>query len=112
MQLLNLSKILDPSSSYLIYPVEPYEFYHCHFCFQAYSMEVPTVDHTTLEDQAGKVDREATRIRTEAQRLISTNQVRVLCHFIRPPSFYVECFGPSNNAMHLCTLSLRAHMVC
>jgi hypothetical protein len=38
-------------------------------------MEVPTVDHTTLEDQAGKVDREATRIRTEAQRLISTNQV-------------------------------------
>ena len=34
------------------------------------------MDHTTLEDQAGKVDREATRIRTEAQRLISTNQVR------------------------------------
>jgi hypothetical protein len=46
---------------------------------QAYSLEVPTVDHSTLEDQAGKVEREANRIRTEAQRLIQTNQV---CHFI------------------------------
>ena len=43
--------------------------------FQAYSLEVPTVDHSTLEDQAGKVEREANRIRTEAQRLIQTNQV-------------------------------------
>jgi chromosome segregation ATPase len=40
---------------------------------QAKSLEVPTVDHETLEDQAVKVNREAKRIQEEAQRLISEN---------------------------------------
>lgn len=42
---------------------------------QAHSLEVPKVDHTLLEDQAGKVEKEALRIRQEAERLISVNQV-------------------------------------
>ena len=40
---------------------------------QAKSLEVPTVDHATLEDQAVKVNRDARRIQEEAQRLISEN---------------------------------------
>ena len=45
---------------------------------QAKSLEVPTVDHTTLEDQAVKVNRDARRIQEEAQRLISENEELLL----------------------------------
>ena len=41
---------------------------------QAKSLEVPEVDHATLEDQAVKVERDARRIQEEAQRLISENE--------------------------------------
>ena len=41
---------------------------------QAKSLEVPQVDHATLEDQAVKVERDARRIQEEAQRLISENE--------------------------------------
>ena len=45
---------------------------------QAKSLEVPTVDHATLEDQAVKVNRDARRIQEEAQRLISENEELLL----------------------------------
>lgn len=41
---------------------------------QAYSLEVPEVNHEDLEDQAVKLTKEARRIQEEAQRLIQDNR--------------------------------------
>ena len=43
---------------------------------QAYSLEVPEVDHETLEDQAVKVTRDARRNQEDAQRLMAENEVK------------------------------------
>ena len=41
---------------------------------QALSLQIPEVDHETLEEQAVKISREGRRIQEEARRLIDENQ--------------------------------------